>query len=266
MITVDATKAEEILGHPLGRRQSDDKLAMAAVLGHLGRPRGSTGGGSGSLSQGVDQVIRGRQNLWARARRLFGAGPAPRLMRTWRLPRSWQLDQNGTPQCVAYTEEHWRLSLPMVGRARLGPAEMYRRAKLIDGWPGQDGTDASAMLAVCTELGIVESHWWWQSEPDTAAADEWLLNVGPMWLGAWWSESMFRTTAKGMIEVTGELKYGHETLVLGTNRRQKMRLIQNSWGRSNFGVDGRGWIRDEDFNRLMAEGGDLIGVVEKRAA
>ena len=281
--TVSLDQAIEILGHPLGRRKTDDKLAMAAVLGHLGRPgmsvpRPDEHSGkhwrSGSLSTGFDHALKrvkhgNGRGLWGKIADIFSS-PALRTSRRWRLPRAWQLDQNGTPQCVAYTFKHWERSLPIANRRGLEPAENYRRAKAIDGAPNEDGTWAEAMLRVYEEQGLVESSWWWRSPADMPAANEWLLHIGGLAWGAYWPESMFRTVLKegqetGLIEVSGDFKYGHETFVIGWNKRQKRKEIVQSWGNDHYGIHGRAWIQDEDFDRLMAAGGDLVGVVEKRA-
>lgn len=178
----------------------------------------------------------------------------------WRLYRAQQLDQGNTPQCVAYTGKHWEMSLPTYTRSGLAPAELYRRCKQIDPWPGEDGTSADALLQVYRALGKVKSWHWYNG--DRASVDRWLLTRGPLWWGAGWSESMFQTDASGRIEVTGPLIYGHETLVVGYDRVKRRKEIVNSWGNDRFGIEGRGWIDDDDFWRVTDESGDLVGVTE----
>ncbi len=259
--------AEAILGHPLGRRKTDDKLAFAAVKGTLGRVRRTRlpvlkPGYTESLSVGLDRHRPAQSAL----RAAFS-----RLRRRWRLLRLEQLDQGNTPECVAYTQEHWRRSQPLHTKLGPSPHEMYQMAKQRDGYPTEDGTDAHAMLDVCSSIGIVDSHWWWTGTQDNDAVIQWLLDIGPLWFGAYWCESMFRTDPFGLVDVTDTLQYGHETLVIGW--RQNFRgmgpafEICNSWGIYNWGVKGRGFILQSDFfGKLMADQGDLVGVVEKKAA
>lgn len=261
-------EAEQILGHPLGKRVNDDKLAYAAVRGTLGRARRTRlpvlkPTYVNSLTVGLSRHLP-KGSVLARA--------FSRLRRRWYLRRLEQLDQGNTPECVAFTQEHWRRSRPLHTLVGKTPHEMYLMAKQIDGWPNEEGTDAHAMLKVCESLGMVQSYWWWTGEQDNDAAVEWLLSIGPLWFGAYWSESMFRTDpATGVAIVSGELQYGHETLVIGWQENY-LGLgphfeICNSWGLENWGLKGRGWIHQDDFfGKLMADSGDLVGVIEKRAA
>lgn len=179
----------------------------------------------------------------------------------WRLYKSQQLDQGNTPECVTHTGKHWELSLPTYTKTGLTAHEMYERCKAIDGFAGEDGTSGDALLQVYRTLGKVAS-WHWYADKDTEASDRWLLTKGPLWFGSAWAESMFRTDARGLVEVTGDLLYGHEVIVIGYDRTTGLYEICNSWGNDRFGIQGRGWIRRADFWRLVDESGDLIGVVE----
>lgn len=282
--------AEERLNHPVGRRKTDDQLIMATHIGHVGRLAGPPAGTFGhpiqpivgperSLTRGFDDAVR---PLLRKPRRLldprswFRGAPAvlpTRYARLHRLVRALQQDQDGTPQCVAYTKKHWELASPIGGGKRRPPAEDYARAKELDGWPGADGTTGWAMLQVAEEQGMVESSWWWTGPDDDEAARDWLLYFGSLWNGADWTEAMFRADPSngfpdGLLQPgAGPFIYGHETLVLGANTRRKTRTILNSWGRANWGVDGRAEIPEEEFSRLMIEGrGDLVGVIERRAS
>jgi hypothetical protein len=187
------------------------------------------------------------------------AAPMPDAKR-WRLYRAQQLDQGPTPECVTHTGKHWERALPTYTRSGLTAHELYVKCKAIDGWPNEDGTSGDALLQVYRELGKVDSWHWYDGNKEDA--DRWLLTRGPLWFGASWTASMFRTDARGMITVTGPMKYGHEVCVIGYDRMTKLKEIVNSWGNANFGIMGRGTIHDDDFWRLVGSGGDLIGVVE----
>lgn len=270
MITAEmVTQATEILGHPLGKRKTDDKLAMAAVKGNLGL-RQTLPGAYESLSQGVAAIGRQGSAMAALVARI-------RQKRTWYLPRAQQVDQNGYPACVAATGEEWEHCEPLRTSRTLGFMEIYRRCKLVDG-DTQDGTWASSMLRVYAELQKVRTSWWWKGTEDNAAIDDWLLNIGPLWWGAYWQESAFRTVAqsprdgstirgKHFMECVGEKRWGHEVLIIGTDRTRRTRTIVNHWGLEHWGIEGRAEILDEDFADHLEHGGaDLFGVVEQRAA
>lgn len=179
----------------------------------------------------------------------------------WRLYRSQQLDQGNTPECVTHCGKHWELSLPTYTTTGLSAHEMYVRCKAVDPWPNEDGTSGDALLQVYRTLGKVASWHWYDGNQDDAI--RWLLTRGPLWFGSSWTDSMFRTDARGLIEVTGAMQYGHEVLVIGADRTTGLVEICNSWGNSRFGIDGRGFLTLANLFRLVDAGGDLIGVVEQ---
>jgi hypothetical protein len=291
----DFEAAREALGlepGKFGRRTTDLYLAVAAINGNTGRlrpPRDPQADGKGSLADGLIDTTP-RPHLAARIRdtlrRMVGAEsvppPPPRETRRWYLRRADQRDQGATPHCVAYTEKHWEISNPTINRRGLPPAEMYRRAKLYDGFPGQDGTTADAMLRVCRELGMIAADWWWTGPHDSDAAIRWVVDVGPLWQGVGWHPSMFRTRntaapgagydTDGVLEIPdGPLDLGHETCWIGRQRNYKGEgpCLEgvNSWG-PTFGILGRFFVRERDFfERWMPVDkgwGDLVGVTEVR--
>lgn len=267
--------AQEKLGHPLGRRKTDDKLAQAAIHGHLGRRSSGLAGtvtrrvhGTGTLRQGIEeQAPKGRVERALRSTLL-------RLQRTWYLRRAEQIDQGNTPWCVDATRCHWQLSLPTHGHLTHPLGDLYTQCKQIDPWPGQDGTSAEFMLQVCQELGLVASSWWYTGPQDADAALRWLTEVGGLWFGVMLPESAFRTSAQGLIVTEGDpWQYGHEMYLIGRTRNfhnmgPAIEGVQ-SWGVDNYGIRGRYWILERDFfDHWMNpdEGwGDLVGVVEAKA-
>jgi len=265
--------AEDILGHHLGKRVADEVLAHAAVRGHLGLlPRATFPGFSsiappvtipGSILEGLPYARRFRAKHGAEVGR--GLGPSPRKRRLWSLRRSWQLDQGNTPQCVAFTKKHWELAQPIGYRlGRTTPGADYRRMKQLDGYPDLEGTWFEFALQVAQEQGIVERHWQYQGPEDFDAVTQWILDVGPVAWGAYWPESMFRTDAAGLIEVVGEFKWGHQTLIIGTDIDAEEDIVLNSWGNTRFGIDGRGRLKWADRKRHFENGADLFGLVEQR--
>lgn len=279
-------EAAAIIGHPMNR-QTDKFLASAILsnsalvtdpadleagrrvgLGRIRSPRMEA-----TLTEGLaaatppPPVTLGIMRFINRLMGRTVAAPRPITSRTWRLYRDWQLDQGSTPQCVAFTKKHWELSLPIANRVGLPPHQFYARCKERDGWPGEEGTSAWAALDVAMEEGLVASHWWWTGITDDDAARTWIQTIGPMWYGVYIPESFFRTDANGIVEVEGPNLYGHEMLVIGWVKSYKglgpCFILLNSWG-NVWGVEGRAYITEADFYRLLSEGGDLVGVVERK--
>lgn len=224
-------------------------------------------------------VIKNRPNAFGRIKPPFDPGdanyplerhlPSPRQMKrlvipkmkTWALPRKEQLDQGNTPMCVDYTRKHWEISKPIHRRKGAAAGDYYVRCKAIDGFPGEEGTDARTMLKICQEDGIVGNYFWYTGDIEQASL--WVLLHGPMWLGSYWTDSMLQTYPDGRMEVTGPFQYGHEVLVISRDTVKHRWGIVNSWGNDNFGVQGRGWMSDEDFKKLLDADGDLVGVTEQ---
>jgi hypothetical protein len=271
------------LGHPFGRRATDPQLRMAVEKGHTGLLRKSpkVWADVGSLADGHEEAFARQVNVhrllspfrhFLAARRMRQAA-AERTHRIWPLRRSEQADQGQLPACVGATEENWEKSRPVEYRTGFGLAEMYRRAKLVDGFPGEDGTTSDAMVQVCQDLGLVEQAFRYDgTTKDKLALIRWLVDVSSVWWGCGWPESAFRTrldpatnTETGLIDVTGPCIYGHEVLILGYHKFKRLGPAFQIVNWPQWGVVGRGWILENDFWRWMDEGsGDLLGVLEKR--
>lgn len=270
----------DILQHPFrGLRATDPQLARAALTGTLGRRRhlGTILASShGSLTEGLREqgVVVHPRSVIERLRSYYRQLAIQ--SRRWYLRRAQQVDQGNTPWCVDATRCHWQLSLPVYGRLSHALGALYEECKKIDPWPGEDGTSAEYMLTVCQERGIVDSSWWYQGPQDADALLRWLTEVGGVWFGASWPEDAFRTRPDGVVEVRSDAQwlYGHETYLIGRQRNYRrmgphIEGVQ-SWGRYNYGIDGRFFIPEQEFfDRWMHPDqgwGDAVGVVEKLAA
>ncbi len=188
--------------------------------------------------------------------------------RMWRLYRRDQVDQGNTPWCVEASARHTQLAMPTFRRAPGPFGELYARAKLIDGAPGEDGTNANAMLTVLRTAGAVASWWWYTVDQAPELLDRWLLTQGPVMFGANWTDLMLQTDEQGRSEVgDGPFYLGHEVVLLGFNRHTKRTTVVNSWGLDRWGIDGRGSLSYEDRAKLFdpSKGwADAIGVIDAR--
>ena len=181
--------------------------------------------------------------------------------RRWALLRSLQENQYRTPWCVAGTGKHWEKAQPLSTRSGLPMGELYRRCKLIDGYPNADGTHARALMKVYQDLGMIESYHW--GLMDRQAHDLWLLAVGGIWWGAYWTKSMFEPGPGAHLTVTGRGMYGHEVFVLGYHRALDAYEFANTWGLP-WGDRGRGYIKAAEYWALNANGGDVAGAMQRK--
>ena len=193
---------------------------------------------------------------------------------------TWRGDQNGFPQCVAYSHMHRVENSPRTYPAPgvvLAPKVLYDRAQLIDEWPGTnyDGTSVRAGCAASMERKFITAY------QRITTFQEFLDHLrmpasvggGPVLIGVDWTDDMFSPTlmrdAQGklrwMISPTGALAGGHAVLVNGINMFAEVIRILNSWG-LGWGVNGRCSMTFDDIEELLFDrGGDAWRVVEAAA-
>lgn len=86
-----------------------------------------------------------------------------------------------------------------------------------------------------------------------------LMRKGPVVLGINWYDSMYYTNKDGFVDVSGPLVGGHCILANGFIPNYQgvgdVVVWTNSWGPS-YGVNGRGFIRVSDLDRLLQEDGE----------
>lgn len=87
------------------------------------------------------------------------------------------------------------------------------------------------------------------------------LATGPVIVGTNWYESMFEPDSKGRVTVSkfSGLAGGHE-YVLDEVTSDGYFGFRNSWGES-FGVEGRFYIKQADFLKLLADDGDATQLI-----
>lgn len=173
---------------------------------------------------------------------------------TWRCDE-W-LDQGREGACVGFAWAHDMAARPKVIVTNTQQALLiYREAQRLDEWPGEaySGTSVLAGAKVVSKLGYMPQYRW------AFGLDDLILAVGyagPAVLGINWYEGMYDTDAKGYIHPTGQLMGGHAILCHSVNIPGKYFVLHNSWGKDNFGVQGKAKISFDDMGRLLHEQGE----------
>jgi hypothetical protein len=191
--------------------------------------------------------------------------------------RTWYLnernDQGQEGACVGFGVGH-RLAAAPVQRAHIDnnfSYTLYKAAQKIDPWPGENysGTSVLAGIQAAQAMGYIDKYDWCFSVDDIMRA---LSNKGPVVVGTNWLSGMFNTRPSGLLEVNGNVAGGHCYLIRGFAMRPRLRgesglspvfRITNSWG-PDWGVNGEGFIKIEDYERYLLPEGDAVVPTEKR--
>ena len=181
------------------------------------------------------------------------------------------LDQMDTPQCVGYAGYGWLRGGPVTNTPPFTPTQLYKWAQQRDEWPGEnyDGTSTLGLMKALKERGYIESYHW---AFDAKTVANWVLNVGPILVGTWWTIDMFMPDVTGFIEFAGEKVGGHEWRIVGVDLDEHcpdgsvgaVRMV-NSWGR-NWGEGGRAWVSLADLDRLLKDEGEAVTAMEIKLA
>ena len=130
-------------------------------------------------------------------------------------------DQGTEGACVGFAWSHELAARPVVGWTSEADAlSIYRRARQLDGWPGEDydGTSVLAGAKAAKERGRLVSYRWGFSLDDLILA---VGYTGPAVLGVNWYEGMFDTDSSGYVRATGSVAGGHAILCRGVSVRAR---------------------------------------------
>ena len=181
--------------------------------------------------------------------------------KAWRIcPRK---DQGEIPKCTGTSMRNMLDSAPYT--TKFGPSDMdiYLGAQFLDEWQGE-GYDGSSILGACRfteKLGYIEWYGWGQRADD---GRRWLLLNGPILLGIRWTDGMFYPDEKThLIRPTGRTVGGHAIQSYRYDHRQGVFWLHQSWG-YEWGKNGLACIQGEDLDMLIAEGGELATIRERR--
>lgn len=195
-------------------------------------------------------------------RLLRRAVKVPTSGRTWSMPRPF-LDQNGWPECVAFSTGNRLLSSPVrFPRAKVTTKlchQLYREAQDRDEWAGSDydGTSALGMAKALTDRGFIDSYYWCFSVEEILVA---LKHAGPVLVGWPLYESMWETDRHGHWHVDPDsgLAGYHEIMLRGFSVISKTCRGVNQWG-NRWGKDGEFYVSWDDMrDHLLPNQGDAL--------
>jgi hypothetical protein len=138
----------------------------------------------------------------------------------------------------------------------------YHLATIADGLPGtyppvDKGSTGLGLAKALQQLGLIDryTHAFGFDHFRTAIATQ------PVAVGTLWTNDMFQPDADGLIHVGAltddNVAGGHEYMVRGINYETKRVRMRNHWTKT-WGVGGEADIGFDDFEALLANGGDVV--------
>lgn len=134
---------------------------------------------------------------------------------------------------------------------------IYELATTLDSIAGEyPPTDTgSSGLAVCKaakQLGYISGY----KHAFSLAAALAALKTGPVITGVPWYEGFDTPDANGVVEISGQVRGGHEFEILGYDPATDLVTAENSWG-SSYGIVGRFFFTSKTWGELLARQGDV---------
>jgi hypothetical protein len=180
------------------------------------------------------------------------------------------LDQGQLGSCTGNAAAQARNTAPLhkTGDTALTEKDalaIYELATKIDGFPGQyppDDTGSSGLAAAKALLqkGLITSY----KHAFTVAAALTALQKDPVITGVNWYEGFDTPDDNGLVEISGQIRGGHEICVVGFEKGDTLdssRLkILNSWGTS-WGLNGHFFWTVATWRTLLSEQGDVTILV-----
>lgn len=196
-------------------------------------------------------------------------------------------DQGQEGACVGFAWSH-----ELAGRPKVIPTDaayalkVYRRARQLDPWPGEDysGTSVLAGVKAVQEIlnqygkALITEYRWAFGIQDVLRI---LGYQGPVVLGIDWYEDMYYPDAKNFIRPTGQLAGGHAILANGVkivkrdsalpaswdnvDMDKSYVRLHNSWG-TGYGAGGDAFITVRDLDTLLRNGGEACVPVVRSVA
>ena len=196
-------------------------------------------------------------------------------------------DQGYEGACVGFAWSHELTARPKVIPTDAEYAlRIYRRARQLDPWPGEDYSGTSVLAGVKAVQEIVNKY-----GKSLITEYRWAFGIqdvlrvigfmGPVVLGIDWYENMYEPDARFFIRPTGEVVGGHAILANGVKIVKKNSALEadwdnvdldksfvrlhNSWGQG-YGLGGDAFITVRDLDTLLKNGGEACIPVVRSVA
>jgi hypothetical protein len=174
--------------------------------------------------------------------------------------------------CVGYSVRSWVEAQPV--RTKFGPSalDIYHNAQLNDEWDGTSygGTSVRGAMKWLSAVGRVAQYVWAEGAQDVA---DYVRTQGTVIVGTNWLSNMFwpdKSTGY-VLDCSGSVAGGHAYQVVWYYKRvtladdksyKRIFVIKNSWG--DWGNGGLAYMRLEDLDRLIRDGGEAVAALEKK--
>ena len=164
------------------------------------------------------------------------------------------------PHCVGHSLSHALKASPVKNIHGPLPEEIYFEAQKLDYWPGEnyDGTSVDGGARFLYHQGYFTNYTW---ASDIEELKAFILYKGPAIVGTNYYTGMFDPDSRGFVDLSGSNEGGHAYLCIGYSSKKRAFRFLNSWGRE-WGQKARFWIREDDFQRLIEENGEICCPVE----
>jgi hypothetical protein len=145
------------------------------------------------------------------------------------------------------------------GRVLLTEADavkLYSRATVLDEFDGSYPPEdtGSSGLAVCKaakEAGLIKAYHHAFGVDQALAA----LVLSPIIIGVPWYDEMFFPDSNGYLNIRGDMVGGHEVSLIAINVKKERVTLLNNWS-SQWGINGRAYLRFADLDALLKQQGD----------
>lgn len=176
------------------------------------------------------------------------------------------LDQGNLGSCTGNAFTHMLGTAEFTVDAKWLPlaepfaVQRYSRATQVDPWDGayppQDtGSDGLSVCKAGQQDGFVSGY----THATSIAGCYTMIADRAFIIGVSWYEGMDDPDVHGNVEVSGQIRGGHEICVVARQADGRWR-VKNSWG-SRWADQGYFYLTDEQLVRLLAEEGDATQAV-----
>jgi hypothetical protein len=133
---------------------------------------------------------------------------------------------------------------------------VYSAATALDDYAGtypptDTGSDGLSVAKVLKTKGLISGY----LHATSLVAMQAALQDTPVIVGVNWYEGFDNPSATGLVQVSGQVRGGHEFEVIGIDVENQLFEAVNSWGES-WGVNGHFKFSFDDMTRLLSEQGD----------